>query len=208
MSGRRARLYLATPHSIADPAAFTRALADALSGGDVASLLLDAADLPLAVARSLCAQAQAAGAAVLVRDDAARVAAIGADGLHLSDPRGLRAARKALAEDAILGVAAGQSRHEAMEAAERGADYVGLGPFHPAAIVAPQASGEEPLLAWWQAMMETPCVALGDADPAVAEALARAGADFVWVCASVWAAPSGPAAAVAALNAALDRAAG
>jgi thiamine-phosphate pyrophosphorylase len=208
MSGRRARLYLATPQTIPDPAAFERALAAALAAGDVASLLIDAPGLPLAAARALCARAQAAGAAVLVRDDPALVAAIGADGLHLSDARGRRAARKALPEAAILGAEAGLSRHDAMEAAERGADYVALGPFHPGAMDAPHPQGEEPLLVWWQAMMETPCIAWGDADPGLAETLARAGADFICASSAVWTATGGPAAGVAALNAALDRAAG
>lgn len=208
MSARRARLYLVTPQTIPDPAAFEVALTAALGGGDVASLLIDAPDLPLAAARALCARAQAAGVAVLVRDDPGLVAAIGADGLHLSDARGLRAARKALPDDAILGAMAGLSRHDAMEAAERGADYVALGPFHAGAIGPSQTPGEEPLLAWWQAMMETSCVAWGDADPDLAEALARAGADFICTSSAVWMATGGPAAGVAALNLALDRAAG
>ena len=53
--------------------------------------------------------------------------------------------------------------------------------------------------------MEVPCVAIGGITADNAEGLAKAGADFLAVSAGVWAHPQGPAAAVAALNAAIAR---
>jgi len=49
--------------------------------------------------------------------------------------------------------------------------------------------------------MEVPCVAIGGITVDNAREVARAGADFVAVCAGVWSHADGPAAAVKALNA-------
>ena len=49
--------------------------------------------------------------------------------MHLGDgARQVRAVRKALGADAIVGAFARASRHEGMTAAEIGADYVSFGP--------------------------------------------------------------------------------
>lgn len=54
--------------------------------------------------------------------------------------------------------------------------------------------------------MELPCVAIGGITPERAKEMSLAGADFLAVSSAVWAHPEGPAAAVAAFNAALDEA--
>ena len=49
--------------------------------------------------------------------------------MHLSDgARQVRAVRKALGKDAIVGAYAHASRHEGLTAGEIGADYVSFGP--------------------------------------------------------------------------------
>jgi thiamine-phosphate pyrophosphorylase len=95
-----------------------------------------------------------------------------------------------------------------MAAAEAGADYVAFGAFYPTATKAAPIRAEPALHTWWQETFELPCVAIGGITIAHAEALARAGADFLAVSAGVWAHPEGPAAAVRLFNEALDRASG
>ena len=53
--------------------------------------------------------------------------------------------------------------------------------------------------------MEVPCVAIGGITADNAEGLAAAGADFLCVGSGVWDHPAGPAEAVRALNAAINR---
>ena len=47
---------------------------------------------------------------------------LGLDGVHLKEAHGVRAARKTLGEDAIVGLHAGSSRHDGMSGGEAGAD--------------------------------------------------------------------------------------
>ncbi|RMD63943.1 MAG: thiamine phosphate synthase [Alphaproteobacteria bacterium] len=192
------RLYLVVPDAV--PAPGPETFEAALAGGDVACVLLEGTPAP-ATAQALCTAAQSRDVAVLIADDVARAAALGADGVHLSraDGAAYRAARRRLGENAIVGVAidAGSRtvRHEAMVAGEWGADYVAFGerdsPPDPA------------LLAWWYEMMTLPCVAFGATDLDTACDLARAGADFVALDTWVWNHREGPGAAVAALERAL-----
>ncbi len=124
--------------------------------------------------------AQARGVAVVLEDEAALAAALGCDGVHLSDPAAYKAARQALGPDAIIGVACGDSRHDAMVAGENGADYVAFGALGP-----PQAADAD-LVAWWQAATTVPCVALGAESAEAAGTLARAGVDFLVLGPDLW----------------------
>jgi len=150
------RLYLAVP---AGPA--PAALDAAAAGGDLAALLVRGGE-----ARDLAAVCRRRGIALMLEDRAAALAAEGADGVHLTDPKAYDAARRLLGAGRTIGVACGGSRDAAMTVAERGADYVLL-------------EGVE-LLAWWAELMEVPCVGrlAAGADPAP---LVRAGADFLLV---------------------------
>jgi len=124
----------------------------------------------------LCPLAQARDAAVLLQDRVALAAGTGCDGVHLSGPKDLAAARRRLGAEASIGVSCGASRHDAITAAEGGADYVAFGAFEPESVQA-----EPELLGWWQPFMTLPCVAFGAAAPEDCARLATAGADFVAV---------------------------
>ena len=193
------RLILVTPADLRPPLApFADALAAALEAGDVACVVLRGAGLDdetltsaVALLRPLV---QGRDAAFLIRDRAEIAAAAGGDGVHLGDPRAYRAARKTMGDDAIVGVECGDSRHDAMVAGEREADYVAFGRLGPE-----PGPADPDLLTWWQEMMTVPCVALGAASVEDCARLARAGADFVAVDGPVWDHPEGPATAVRAI---------
>jgi thiamine-phosphate pyrophosphorylase len=196
------RLYLVTPPELADQAALAGFLPEieaALAAGDVACVLLRTAGLPgpaaARAAAALCPVVQAREAAFLVEDRAEIARAGGCDGVHLSGAAtSVAAARRLLGAEAIIGVGCGLSRHDAMDAAEAGADYVGF---------EGDPAGLEALLAWWQVMIEVPCVAMGPIEFEKAAALALAGADFLALGDAVWRHPAGPGAAVESLNARL-----
>jgi thiamine-phosphate pyrophosphorylase len=138
---------------------------------------------------------QRADAALIVDGHPAIVARSGADGAHLRSITEFEEAVDALRPDRIAGAGGLISRHDAMTAAERGADYVMFGE--------PTPEGERPTLdaiaervSWWAEVFEAPCVAYaGSLDDIVL--LAEAGADFIALGDFIFADPRGVAVAVA-----------
>lgn len=183
-------------------------LARALDAGAVACVLLRSAgaseDALRAAVEALRPVAHARDVAFLVEDRIALARETGCDGVHLiSGGPAVGPARQALGVEAIVGVQCGASRHAAMLAAEAGADYVAFD--GGAGERWWEAAADPELIAWWQDIMTTPCVAVAGDDPRTAERLAAAGADFVAVGAAVWAHPAGPDAAVRELLSRLAR---
>jgi thiamine-phosphate pyrophosphorylase len=211
---RRCRLYLITPPEISDLAAFSRELDHALDGGDVACLQIrlksrDGVPAPdshiLNLGRHIIPRAQDRGVAVLINDRPDLAVELGADGVHVGQSdMPYASARKLVGPDAIVGVTCHDSRHLAMEAGEAGADYVAFGAFYPTDTKNPSAKAEPELLAWWQELMELPCVAIGGVTADNARPLVSAGADFLAVSAGVWKHAGGPCEAVRAFNIIFD----
>lgn len=135
--------------------------------------------------KALIELAQAADVAVLIADDARLARTLRADGVHLTHTDTLAAdyedAREILGTRAIVGVHAGKSRHDAMELAEAGADYIAFGaPAFAQDRAAAEARRHE-LIAWWAEIFEIPCVAFDVATAAEAGDLAAVGVDFLAV---------------------------
>lgn len=210
------RLYLITPPAIADLGVFSDSLKAALDAGDVACLQLRlksrdgvpaADDAVLAAAERIMPIVRGRDVALLVNDrpDLARRA--GADGVHIGQKDGsLAEARALLGKDASIGVTCHSSKDLAIEAAERGADYVAFGAFFPTATKEAPARASPDLLAWWSFATTVPSVAIGGITPENCAPLVAAGADFLAVSNAVWSAPAGPAAAVREFARAIGRA--
>ena len=212
------RIYLITPPRIDDLEAFAKDLEAALSAAPVACLQLrlkyegEVADSSVVVqaAERIKPILHAAGALLILNDDAALAERVGADGVHLGQSDGsLSEARELLGEDAVIGATCHTSRDLAFEAAAAGADYVAFGAYYPTSTKTPPSSfeGEQglELLQWWQEAMEVPCVAIGGITPDNARPPVEAGADFVAVSSGVWSWPGGPAEAVRLLSEACRR---
>lgn len=193
------RLYLTAPENLGSadhPAdSFADLLAGLFQGVEVDCLLLRRGTLDEAGLRETAARlapiAQGLGVAVVLEDDAGLAKETGCDGVHLNNPKAYRGARRLLGDDAIVGVDCGLSRHLALEAAERGADYVAFRRLPDGGTDDHEAIDEtaptlEAVLAWWQAMIETPCVAMDARDEEDCRNLAKAGADFVAPGAEIW----------------------
>jgi thiamine-phosphate pyrophosphorylase len=166
---------------VADPEALTAPLAAALAAADVAAVLLRLAAADerglINTVKKLAPAVQDRGAALLIDAHADLAARAGADGAHLSGLDAFKAALPVLKPARIAGCGGLVSRHDAMIAAESGADYVMFGE--------PDAEGRRPSfdailerVAWWAEVFEVPCVGFA-ADLGEAEDLARAGADFI-----------------------------
>lgn len=142
--------------------------------------------------RALCSSA---GVPLIVNDDAALAAAVGADGVHLGEHDGaIATARALLGNDAIIGVSCYDDAHLALEAAAQGADYVAFGAFFPSPTK-PRARRAPIELLHPTARPGPPRVAIGGITPDNAPALIAAGADMVAVISGVFDAPDPLAAA-------------
>lgn len=129
--------------------------------------------------------AHARDVAVVIDDHIALAQRHGLDGVHLTDgARSVRYARKELGQDAIVGAFCGTSRHDGMNAAEAGADYVCFGPCGPSAL-GHAAPAELDLFQWWSEVIEVPVVAEGALTPALIGQLAPL-SDFIALGAEIW----------------------
>jgi thiamine-phosphate pyrophosphorylase len=182
-----ARLYLVTP-PIGDAGAVADGLADALNAADIAAVLvrLSAGDERTQIERvkALRILIQSNGAALLLDGRPDLVIPTEADGAHFAGTPAFQAGAPALKPKFIAGCGGLVTRHDAMEAAEAGADYIMFGE--------PGNDGRKPAfdavlerVAWWSEIFQVPCVAYAD-NLDEAEALAQAGADFVAIGESVW----------------------
>jgi len=127
---------------------------------------------------------QGAGVACLIENDIDAAEHVGADGVHIPADRELYArARALLGESANIGVGCGLDRHQAMQLAEAGADYVAFG-VEGGSI--DQFDQYTEILSWWSEIFVVPCVAWNVDNAAHAEQLARAGADFIAPPPAIW----------------------
>lgn len=110
----------------------------------------------------------------------------GLDGVHLPDgARGVRAARKALGADAIVGAFCGASRHDGMNAGRGGGRLCLVRPAQRRGT-GRRTLAEPELFAWWSEMIELPVVAEGGVTPEIATTLAPI-TDFLALGEEVWA---------------------
>jgi len=195
----RQRLYLVTPR-IEDPASFAREVDQALVAGDVAAVLLRLADsderTQIDRAKAITSAVQRRDVALLLDGHPEIAARAGADGAHISGIEPFVAALAVLKPDRIAGAGGLQSRHDAMLAAESGADYVMFGEPDRRGHRLPFEELEERLV-WWAELLEIPCIGYAGHPDEVAS-LARTGVDFIALGEWIWTEPQGAAAAIAA----------
>ena len=195
-------LYVISPQDVTGD--FVARLKDAVQHERVAAFQLrvkgmESHDLARAAAplQQVCADADVA---FIVNDDVAMTKRLDADGVHLGQGDGdAKEARAILGPSKQIGVTCHASRHLAMEAGEKGADYVAFGSFYPSETKKSEHRPEPHILSWWANLFELPCVAIGGITPDNAEPLVAAGADFLAVSQAIWG-HSDVAAAVSAFD--------
>lgn len=207
ISKNSCRLYLITPPVIENPYEWVKTWEATLDAGDIACAqirLKNLADDELSrMIDLLRPPAQKRGIAVLLNDRPDLAFETGCDGVHIGQDDGSYAdARKAVG-DGIVGVTCHDSRHLAMEAGEKGADYVAFGAFFPTETKEAKTHAGLDLLTWWSELFTVPSVAIGGITVDNCRPLVQAGVDFLAVSGGVWAHPQGPEAAVRAFDAIL-----
>ena len=182
-----ARLYLVTP-PLGDAGGIADDLAAALNATDIAAVLLRLEDgeerALIERIETLRILIQSNGAALLLDGHPGLVARTQSDGAHLTGIEAFTAAAPGLKPKTIAGCGGFGTRHDAMRAAELGADYVMFGE--------PDREGRRPTfeavldrVGWWAEVLTVPCVGYA-ANLDEAEALTRAGADFLALDPAVW----------------------
>ncbi len=204
----RCRLYLITPAGL-DPGPFRETLAEALDAGDVVCVQLRLKGVDDDAVRRACEMllpvARDRGVALLLNDRPDLAAETGCDGVHIGQKDATyEEARNLVGEDGIVGVTCHDSRHFAIVACEKGADYVAFGAFYPTATKDAIGRPTLEILEWWSELMTVPCVAIGGITVENCAPLIRAGADFIAVVTGVWDFEAGPGAAVKEFNAKID----
>lgn len=205
----RCRIVLVAPPG-ADPASLPRRIAEAIDGGDVASLILPQYDMDETafqkLAERITPHAQDKGIAVILAGDSRVAGRIGSDGIHLD-------ARPAEIADAvgrakgrmIVGAGGAKTRDEALAIGEAQPDYVYFGRFGFDARPEPHPRNLE-LGRWWSEMIAIPCIVEAGSDLASVDSVAATGADFVALSSAVFSGSLAPGAAVAEANRRLDAA--
>ena len=142
------------------------ALSALFSSVPIACLLLRFATRETRFAEPIVTLAQQHGLAVLVEDDTRLMGQLKADGVHLNGalPQSLETLQS-LPQNRTINIGVGNctTRHDLMEYAEAGADYVFFGQMQGQeksqdALLETQSVAEQ--LSWWAPIFITPCVAL------------------------------------------------
>lgn len=196
----RPQITLITPPMV-DLDHFPDQLARLMDTSDIACLRLSLAtrdeDVIARTADALRVVAHARDVAIVIDSHVLMVERLGLDGVHLTDgARSVRKVRKDLGADAIVGAFCGITRHEGMNAAEAGADYVAFGPIG-ATPLGDGAQVDFDLFQWWSEVIEVPVIAEG---ALTAELVAKFGpvTDFFGIGEEIWSGDD-PAAALRAL---------
>ncbi len=142
-----------------------------------------------ATARAIAMACRAAGALLIVNDDPALAAAVGADGVHLGRDDGTVAQARAHVGRTIVGVSCYDSLERALQAEADGADYVAFGAMFPSRVKPAAVRASHALLADARARLRVPIVAIGGIDLGNAPGVLQAGADSLAVISAVYDAP-------------------
>ncbi|HGX93076.1 MAG TPA: thiamine phosphate synthase [Candidatus Tenderia sp.] len=136
--------------------------------------------------RQLCHQH---GTTLIINDDIALAAEVGADGVHLGrDDDNIEAARQQLPQG-IIGVSCYNDWQRAQTATQAGADYIAFGAFFPS-TTKPNASRAEPsLLQRVKRELNITIVAIGGITAENGAPLITAGADMLAVVQGVFGQP-------------------
>ena len=182
------QIYLITPHEF-ELSQFPDALVRVLDSHEIACVRLALAshdeDRIARAADAIREVTYARDVALVIDSHLMLVERLGLDGVHLADgARNVRAARKALGNDAIVGAFCGTSRHDGMTAGEAGADYISFGPAGVSAL-GDGSQAEAELFDWWSQMIEIPVVAEGALDETVITQLSPY-TDFFGIGDEIW----------------------
>ena len=184
----RPQIYLITPPEL-DLEVFPQRLARVLDAAEIACLRLSISsrdeDHISRVADTLRDVAHRRDVPLVIERHVQLVERLGLDGVHLADgARNVRKIRKDLGEDAIIGAYCGITRHEGINAAESGAEYVAFGPVGDS-VLGDGTRADLELFQWWTEMINVAVVAEGALSPELVRQLSPL-TDFLAFGDEIW----------------------
>ena len=112
---------------------------------------------------------------------------IGADGVHIGEEdSSIENARAILGKNAIIGVSCYNSKHQAMIAAEKGADYVAFGAFFKSSTKKTTFRANLELLRWAKKKINMPTVAIGGINSSNYKKVLLNGANYIACSSYIW----------------------
>ncbi|WP_050525404.1 thiamine phosphate synthase [Pseudorhodobacter aquimaris] len=189
VEAERPQIYLITP-PVFELGSFTEQLKSVLDTHEIACLRLSLAerdeDSLSRAGDALREVAHARDVPIVVENHVLLAGRLGLDGVHLTDTRkSIRKMRDEMGADAIIGAFCGVTRHDGMNAAEAGADYISFGPVGDSTL-GDGSSVDFELFEWWSAMIEVPVVAEGALTVELVEKYGPV-TDFFGIGSEIWA---------------------
>lgn len=202
----RCRVVLVTP-PLNDVARLSTQLEQVLSGGDIASVILDTnhADETQfqAFAEKVVPMIQKAGAAALILNDTRIAGRVGADGLHIEgNQETVAEAIERYTPKLIVGTGNLRDRHSCLAIGELQPDYIFFGKIGADNKPDPHPRNLS-LAEWWAQMVEIPAIVQAGSDLQSIISAAQTGAEFVALGTCIFQADN-PAHALAQANRLLD----
>ena len=190
------KLYLISPSSF-NISEFAVSLEEVLSTGLASCFQLRLKDIKdqeiINISKVLKPICHKNNVAFILNDRLDLASIVGADGVHLGEDDGsISDARKFLGPKAIIGASCYNSKHLAMEAAEKGADYVAFGAFFETKTKKAKTKAEISIIKDWVFISDVPCLAIGGIDTENCHELVEAGVDFIAVVGSIWTSSDSP----------------
>lgn len=184
----RPQIYLITPQEF-ELSSFPAVLSNILDNFEIACIRLALStqdeDRIAKSADQIRTVAHSRDIPVLLERHYRMVERLGLDGVHLSDgSRSVRAIKKEMPEETVLGTYCGASRHDGMTAGEIGADYIAFGPMQDTGL-GDGTIAEFETFEWWSEMIELPVVAEGALSRDVIETFAPV-TDFFAIGPEIW----------------------
>ena len=194
------RLYLISPPKINLPL-FKSNLLQAFEGGPINAVQLRLKDTNddqiRRTAEAILPIVKKYGSVLIMNDRPDLARETGCDGVHIGQNDGsYESARKAIGNNGIIGITCHDSRHLAMEAGEKGADYVAFGAFFSSTTKVTSFQPKIDLIKIWNETTLISSVAIGGIDHVNCKPLIEAGVNYLAVISAVWDYPEGPKKAV------------
>lgn len=204
----RCRLVLIAP-KFGDADRLAQQIAQAVAGGDVASVILPDYDHDQGGyqerAERVVERLGGHDVAIVLAGDTRIAGRVGADGVHLeSGPDEIADAVERLQSRMIVGAGGAKTRHDAMEIGEARPDYIFFGRFGYDTAPEPHPRNLS-LGRWWAELVEIPCIIMGGSDIGSVRWVAETGAEFVALSNAIFAGDADPGERVAAVNTLLDQ---
>lgn len=199
----RPRLFLITPAEGPGDRMVERVGA-ALSGGDVASLLIDTRTIEAgarqSIVKAMVKSCHDHDVAALVRNDTQLAGRAGADGVHVdSGLPDIETVVGSFKPRKIVGVGGIGNRHDALLIGDLDVDYVLFGNIDRAEDGGADPSGIA-MAEWWSPIIEIPCISVAGTTEASLEAACETGAEFIGIRSFAWNNHDGPADAIRKAN--------